>query len=551
MLPVNRNIWWLRKQLRKIDWNLFVFLILFVNVKLLVKIVALVFIYTRKPNLRIRFSKRPDGVSVFYPAMILIALLNSFITGSIKEQGYWLALLFAIAFWMICILVLHQWLLTAKNIPPEKIHAAIFLFFIANAAVSLTQLGTIMAETHVLNPYRYQGMYQKYFISTGDYIRGISFDTSVTNATFNAFGVVYFLSRKKIGLSLLCMIVLLLCCSNVTNLLIIAALVLMFLFRSDKTVKSIILVHVSFLVIFLTNVSPANNAYSEQIFEKAILRKPSVVKKAIDTVPLVRKPDYMLTPEDRKRKMAILYLDSVSTGIKFLRSMQHKPLVDAYRPVIPKENIHAPDHQHKKDTSEARWQAIVFMEHLHIRNRVKSFEKDSASRINPPAGKLIAYQQLWEFMHDHPRKMITGNGVANFSSKLAFRATGLKIAGGYPSAYIYINPDFAENHLAVYLAYYAKESGYHSVVNTPDSVYLQLAGEYGLVGLICFLLFYVGYFARSRKKLTYGIPLLALMLGSFFIAYWFEQLSVVVLFELLMLVDINPTQKEVRDYAAS
>jgi hypothetical protein len=52
-------------------------------------------------------------------------------------------------------------------------------------------------------------MYQKYFIGTGDHIRGITFDTSTTNAVLNAFGIVYFLLRKQMVMALLCMAVLL------------------------------------------------------------------------------------------------------------------------------------------------------------------------------------------------------------------------------------------------------------------------------------------------------------------------------------------------------
>ena len=126
-----------------------------------------------------------------------------------------------------------------------------------------------------------------------------------------------------------------------------------------------------------------------------------------------------------------------------------------------------------------------------------------------------------------------------FSSKLAFRATALKIAGGYPQRFSFIGTDFKENHLALYLAYFTRSSRGHSIINTPNSTFGQLLSEYGLAGLGCFLVFYLGFFGKNYKQLTYGIPLLLLMTGFFFVDYWFEQLSVTVLFELLLFLDLK------------
>eukprot|EP01039_Chlorochromonas_danica_P015397 gene15397-18091_t len=44
-----------------------------------------------------------------------------------------------------------------------------------------------MIDAHAINPFRYQGQYQKYFLGTGDYIKGVTFDISTTNAVINAF----------------------------------------------------------------------------------------------------------------------------------------------------------------------------------------------------------------------------------------------------------------------------------------------------------------------------------------------------------------------------
>jgi hypothetical protein len=101
----------------------------------------------------------------------------------------------------------------------------------------------------------------------------------------------------------------------------------------------------------------------------------------------------------------------------------------------------------------------------------------------------------------------------------------------------YIHPFFRDNYLYLYLHYQSSDQGQHSIVNKPDSVYGQLLGEYGLAGIACFFVFYVGFFIRGVRSFTYGLPLLLLVSAAFFTEYWFEELSIVVLFEFLMLLD--------------
>ena len=144
-----------------------------------------------------------------------------------------------------------------------KLHTTISLFFILNTVVTICQLVLIMWDAGSSNPYTYQGMYQKYFIGTGDLLTGITFDVSNTNALLNAFGIVYFLSRNKMHMVLLCMTMLLLTASNFTTILVIVALLFLFIFQSTRNQKSIIIVCLFFLVIFMVKISPQNNCYNE------------------------------------------------------------------------------------------------------------------------------------------------------------------------------------------------------------------------------------------------------------------------------------------------
>ena len=137
---------------------------------------------------------------------------------------------------------MHQVKLSVEQNSTAVIHQTLLVFFVMNAVVSIVFYLIIVFKSGTINPYLYQGEYQKYFIGTGDYIKGISFDTSTTNSVLNAFGVIYFLSRKNGFMMLLCMIILLLTGSNITNLLLCATLIFVFFFQSDKEQKSLILI---------------------------------------------------------------------------------------------------------------------------------------------------------------------------------------------------------------------------------------------------------------------------------------------------------------------
>ncbi|MEI9807328.1 MAG: hypothetical protein WDO16_05270 [Bacteroidota bacterium] len=210
------------------------------------------------------------------------------------------------------------------------------------------------------------------------------------------------------------------------------------------------------------------------------------------------------------------------------------------KPSIPAPNIHTEPYQFKRDTSLFRRSLINFA----ITN-IPAFDTSLGNlQKKSLPGKLIALQQTTRFLKANPVKILTGTGIGRFSSKLAFRATGLQFAGGYPVRFAYVNNDFRDNHLNLYLDYFSKDQQFHSLMNSPDSVYDQLLSEYGLAGIVVFFFFYAGYYTKRYRKKSYGLPLLFLMAGAFAIGYWFEQLSIVIVFELLLLLDIKEAKEK-------
>jgi hypothetical protein len=531
----------LKKTINYVDWKLLLFLILFLNVKLAIKIPAIILIYLLRFNFKLGISFKNSRLPLFYFLIIGISFLGLMINQSYDGYNYMAVFFTGLGFWLLCILAIHQVKLAVEQNDTYIIHNTILVFFVLNTIFSFYNIAHIIWETGAINPYKYQGGHQKYFIGTGDYVRGITFDTSATNAVLNAFGVIYFLTRKKPLMVLTCMVVVLLTGSNFINIILLCVLASLFVFKSTRDQKSIIVVCLMFLVVFMAKISPENNKYATWTFKQTFhLSQADKALVAVNTPAGVR-PGI----EEARQKIAKHYLDSLGAVIALRKktntpvnlALFNLPVTAAGRVFITKPDINTLPYQSRTDTDAEQRRLIQF-----INSHKTSLPISGKEKFKPGLpGKVISSSQTALFLRQHPAKIALGDGVGNFSSKLAFRATGLGFAGGYPLNRVYINKDFLVNHLDVYLNFFSRRSGLHSLVNSPNSVYNQLLAEYGLLGLLAFAICYLWFFARHFKKLTYGIPLLLMIVGVFFIDYWFEQLSVLVFFELMLLLNIKET----------
>ncbi len=526
------------KRANAIEWKLLIFLLLFLDVKLAVKFSAIVLCFIIQPNFRFGFTFKQSRLPLFYLLLIVIAVFN-FIVYQHFTGNYSLVVLTGIIFWLSCILAIHQVKCFVEKTDIDILHNTLFIFFIINIIASLLNLSAIFFEIGFQNPFRYQGEYQKYFINTGDHIKGISFDSSTTNALINSFGIIYFLYRKKYIPTLACMAILILTASNFTNVILMAVFLLLFIFKSTRAQKSIIAICIFMLVVFLSKFSPQNDTYINETFKNFVFKDKDPVKVPARVIPIRERPDSLLDEESKKEKIAVLFLDSLERERQekkpFAENNSTQPVTikPGERPVIPGDSIHTATFQSSSDTTIFQRRLIAYMNE-HAQHPVLSDKE-----VETLPGKLIAFKQSVRFFKEHPAKLITGDGIGNFSSKLAFRATGLKMSGGYPQQFVYSSPEFANNHLSLYAAFFTQTAGSHSIIHNPASVYDQLFTEYGIAGLAAFLIYYLGFFFRQIKKLSYGIPLLAITLAAFAVDYWFEQLSIVLLFELMMFINIK------------
>lgn len=517
---------------QKVDWPLLFFLVLVLNVKLIIKAACiLLFVFIKRKELQKKEYRRQSFIW-FYISLILISTVNLFVSINTISLSYFILFLAGTGFWLLCTGASLINTRFADTIPVEKLNYTITAFFLLNIVITLGQLLYIMWDAGDINPYTYQGMYQKYFISTGDRLTGISFDVSTTNAIIHSFAVIWFLGRQKMLLVLLSMAALLLTASNFINLLLAAVLFLLFIFRSTRNQKSIIIICLLFTVLFLTRISPQNNQYAgNKLFGSKKQSFPgSQTRPGKDTI-------------DPKKEIAKKYLGSLA----FIKSTaadkkgnriipEPSAMISVIKPALPKANIHSEPYQRKKDTTQLQKQLLVFAE-KNISNQLPG--------TGSKPGKLIALEQTITYLKKNPAKLISGTGIGNFSSRLAFRATGLQIAGGYPKQYAYINPAFLSNHLALHLSYFSGDAEKHSLINSPDSVADQLVSEYGITGVLSFILLYFLFFFKITLKERTGFPLLVFTAGCLLVGYWFEQLSVMILFELLMLTYKRKQKKAV------
>lgn len=534
---------------RQVNWMLLVFLLLMLNVKLAVKIAAILFILLA--NYRSIFFKnlREYRLIYFYLAMVVIAGINTFLEIKQISTPYLITLAMGLTFWGMAAMAGFFIYLQIQKTESEKTDRTITVFFALHIAAVFLNLLSIMIETGSINPYTYKGLNQKYYISTGDHISGITFDSPVTTALIGCLATLYFLYHRKFLLSLLAMASLLMIGSNLTNLFMITVLAFAFLFRTDRVQKSLIVLYGCMLAIFITKVTPQNSEYVGRFAHKMLGLTYDLPQKNESIDFIKQQPDSLLSFEEKRKKAAVNYIDSISaakrhkatfsTTYKMAEQLYFSQLTEALHDT---QKVTRKFYDYRQPVSVTQ-KINLFSSYFDKTYAANAKELKSDYDWNQP-GKLIASRQLVRFFKEHPGKLALGAGLGNFSSRSAFKSAAMNIAGSYPQQFSYVHPWFNYNHLFLYVFYHSQLQPKHAAENTPDSTYHQLLGEYGIIGLLAFALFYIGYFLRYRKSMTYGLPVLLLLLLAFSVEYWFEQLSIVILAELLLLFDIHTALKK-------
>ena len=486
---------------RDINLPLLIFLILFLNVKFIFKLLALVFMILYSRNLKLGLSWKKSRLPQFYLAIILIELVKYVLFTRNFTLAYSLVFCLGILQWSISLLALHHIKLFIEKDDSRKVHNTIKAFFALNFLVSIFFLLVLLFHPTWLSFWGQGTNLTFNHPSAGDAILGISFDASTVNASINCLGLIYFLYKREVLFSFLCAIIIVCCTSNIIFLLTLGILIIMILTVRSKQLRLRTAVMTFAILALYIPYSPKNRTYMrDYLVQLYIVNKE---KQPLDT------ENYHIRSQDS----IITFANPNESPNDSVYSFSDKKIEKAIYNLLSVKNI-------RQDLGTGY---IVIPDEFY----------------QSKPGKFASFIQTFFYLKHSFKHLLLGSGIGNFSSKLAFRASGVKILGTYPQKYVYISPDFRHNHLFTFRYYYEASASKHSIINYPFSFYNQILGEYGLIGALVFAIFYLGYFTTRYRRLSYGRYLLLALLGFLLFDYWFESFTLVILFELLILLNIK------------
>ncbi len=520
ILPISRNFWgWLLRFLRQTDWVILFLLLGITNNFLWIKIgtvsaLVLYSFFRKKGTLRV-----PAIPFFFYTTLPLVGLIGAWMAGSFQFEAYKNVLVYGGLQWLVSAAgfwLLYTQLEKRKN---KAVDNSLYVFAILNLLASLYWLVHTMWESGSWWPYGI--LYsEKYGISTGDYIRGIFWGSSVVNAACSALLMLYFSQQKKFVWAAVAMVSLWLCGSNLLFLLTLALLGFQILTQSKNRLQPFLftlLTAAGYTVINFQNMPYLiRMSQGTAVVETAPPGAGEETRAIFKSTSLVQKEDLysflkdIPTPQEQRHAAAILDAsDLAAAGI------------------LPPDT-----HIIRRTVAQIYHQPYSKLPAAHARMPLKAF----------------ALLQTLHYMAYHPQQWPFGAGMGNASSKLAIKVTGLGLHGQWPSGKAYVGAPFYAAHLQDLLYLFSQDVSQHSIAHAPNNTYLQILSEYGLAGVILFLFLYVLYFVRhvlkSQTRHWAVLLLTALLLAT---DYWLESISVLVVFELLMLLSFQAPEKILPD----
>ncbi|MFC4722878.1 hypothetical protein ACFO5O_11135 [Geojedonia litorea] len=157
---------------------------------------------------------------------------------------------------------------------------------------------------------------------------------------------------------------------------------------------------------------------------------------------------------------------------------------------------------------------------------------DKINSKTDPARKIVSLEQTLGNWIDSPTTFLVGNGGGKFSSRVAF-TTGGEYVSWFPESLIYKSNDFENNHFKLWNTKVLSRGYSDGTANQPFSHYNFIVGEFGLIGILLFLIYLYRPIKLFNKSKFISI-LLIIMLCYFLLDYWFEYFSVIIFFELFM-----------------
>lgn len=509
-----------------INWMFLLFLAGATYVKLYIKVAAIIIYLGYCVYKKFSFHKIA-GVHWFYLLMPVAGIGGALLHDSFINPDYLPAAVFGISHWVAGGTIAYLLYITVRNISSQAVHSTIKAFFAINALISLGELGKMIIDSGHLIPYWYWGANLYYGGATGDHIYGITGSISVTNAMLCALGSLYFIFRKELKWVLLCIIISILCTSNVTLLLLSGVLLLLVLLYKDKKIKTyaayaLLTSAVLYPVLTYENIEYFGTVYTDDIKTKEYTEDELKTIQKIQGREWKEEKEYEVSAKIFMAKntsyFKVRLTDSFATTAK--SDLQYL----GYKGTLRTDDIN--DYYLPEDiqTMFKRWYGIK-----HSEAPLSTFHKPV---------KLYSFMQTADYLLEDINNAVSGAGIGNFSSKQAIKTTGLGLQGSYPVSKLYVSKSFLQYHMYTLLYILGLPVAEHSIINMPNSMYNNIAGEYGVAGIIIFIIFYFGFFWGKRRMLKAGWYIALLSFAFFTFDYWFEMISLTVIFELLMFTEI-------------
>lgn len=479
----------IKDKISRVDFVLLIFLLLMSQEKIVLKLLALLFIFAFHFN--VKFGFKADRLPLFYLLVVFVEIMKYLFMGN-SYLGNLSTLGVSSLYWLLSFLTLHQLMLSAEGNRINKTENALKVFTWINLLVCLFQLVRIMIVTRSLNPYsveifapdiRFPEIIFPYGHSSGDLIRGVFYDNHY-NAIVSQFCLIFFLSGRKYLAAFLNLFIITIICFNLVTLITMFVLFYYFLILKGLKPKLLTAGGAGFVIIFYIFITPENISYLTERIENTF---SSVTKNT----------EGLITRKTRVNNNA--YADSMNRKYK----------------------------NYSLQGDSAKQTLLI----------------DSTYNIDKVSGKKIAYSQTFKFLNEHKQYAIFGCGAGMFSSKLANNFSGVFAKSTLLNRNL-PSPDYSvyhKNHGSLNKFLSNQVIGKHSINNFPNSVYNQLLTEYGIFGVLLFVIFYLLFFIKKYKRLSFGFLLIPLILIYFNYGYYFETLDIVIFFELLMFLDLSRT----------
>ncbi len=502
---------------KNIDWVLLLFLLLFTNQAMFsLKLLGLLFVYVARPDFKFGIAK--GRVPLFIPLLLLLSCINFFLFVRDFSYEYTIAFIAGNALWVFSFLSFHQIKLSIERYGTGTAHKTLKLFIVLHFLFCIGQLVRIMLSTGTLNPY--VGLEFPYGMSTGDNVFGTFMENSLYNVTVSGFLAIYFLFKRNWFHAMLASVCVILVFSNFGT--IVFGSVLLGLFFTG-TLYAL----TNGKITWLKRIAPPGNfalyipAYILLIIFLYVTVSPdnanyfvAKVKNKIFSIEVEGKNNYKGQISDQK-----LYPEAFTMTASEYYELKTKEK--------DKGKLYFTTATQQSGTADKTSRIAI------MRNMTKTY-------VMKLQGKTLAVLETMQYLKSSPVHLFFGAGTTRFSSHIAQKMAG------YDSSrlFMHVLPRFAsqeykENHVLLIEERMRSDKEFYSTANFPDSFYNQIFGEYGILGALLFIFFYVGYFLKSFHKLTYGLWLFIILLPFAHLSYIFDTLCVVPFFEWLMLVDIE------------